>query len=133
MNKFDFFEVNVMEKERRTFKNGAITLVEYDGTFYHEQTDEKVIQVLNRFMNDRDTRLKFCFGNTDTGMDWEEEMDTTGYVGRSTGNVAIPILLHNKRSFGGGNILDLCVVKIEYANKSKGGVLYQHPLYYKEV
>ncbi len=120
-------------EERRVWHNGAITLVESDGTFYHEQTDEKVVQVLNRFMHDRDTRLRFCFGDADSGKDWEEEMDTVGYIGRSIGDVKIPILLYNKRSSGGGAMLDHCIVKIEYANKKKGGVLYQHPLYYKEL
>ena len=36
----------------------------------------------------------------------------------------------NKRSRVGGHILDLCIVKISYANKKDGGVLYQHPLYH---
>lgn len=121
------------ENERRTYKNGAIILVEYNGTFYHEQTDEKVVQVLDRFMHDRDTRLRFCFGDADSGKDWEEDLDIIGYIGRSTGDIKIPILLHSKRSSGGGAILDHCIVKIEYANKKKGGVLYQHPTYFKVV
>ena len=121
------------EKERRTYKNGAITFVEYNGTFYHEQTDEKVVQVLDRFMHDRDTRLRFCFGDADSGKDWEKELDITGYIGRSTGDIKIPILISNKRSSGGGAILDHCIVKIEYANKKKGGVLYQHSTYFKVV
>lgn len=122
-----------MEKEKRIFKNGAVILIEFNGTFYHEQTDEKIIRVLDRFMHDRDTRLRFCFGDADSGKDWEEEMDIVGYVGKSTGDIKIPILLYSKRSHGGGAILDHCIVKIEYANKKKGGVLYQYPLYHKEV
>lgn len=122
-----------MSDEKRTWHNGAITYIETDGTFYHEQTAEKVVQVLNRFMHDRDTRLRLYFGDAATGKDWEERHDIEGYLGRSTGNVPIPILLHNSRSTGGGAILDHCIVKIEYANKRCGGVLYEHSLYHKKA
>jgi len=119
--------------EQRTWHNGAINYVEHDGTFYHEQTPEKVIQVLNRFMSSASffcTRLRLYYGDADSGKDWGERRESLiGYVGRSTGDVKIPILLYNTRSSGGALILDDCIVKIEYASKKCGGVLYQHPFY----
>lgn len=72
-------------------------------------------------------RLKFAWGDTETGQDWGETFDVCGYVGNSTGNKPIPILLPRIDSIGGGAILDNCIVKISMA---KGGkVLWQHPDY----
>jgi hypothetical protein len=52
-----------------------------------------------------------------------------GRIGRSMGPVKIPIVLSNRRSIGGHGLLDTCVIKIEYANKSNGGVVWKHPAY----
>jgi hypothetical protein len=44
------------------------------------------------------------------------------------GPVKIPILVHNRRSSGGGGLLDNCVVKIiDIGSKT---VLYVHPKYH---
>jgi hypothetical protein len=56
-----------------------------------------------------------------------EENDVTGYVGKSTGNQPIPLLVHNSRSFGGGALLDHCIVKV--TDIATGRTLYQHPRY----
>jgi hypothetical protein len=109
------------------------SLVEFNGTYYHKETDKNVIEVLDRFMNCASfkcTRLKLYFGNVITGKDWGEENDCIGYIGRSSGDIKIPILLKNSKSTGGGSILDHCIVKIEYANKRCGGILYQNILYH---
>ena len=56
-------------------------------------------------------------------MAWNEEHDIFGYVGRSTGENKIPLLVANFRSYGGGALLDHCIIKIR---ESKGNrVLYQ--------
>ena len=61
---------------------------------------------------------------TKTGRDWCEENDTIGYIGLSRGTDArYPILVYNNRSYGGGAILDHCILKIK---ETKGGrVIYQ--------
>ena len=58
-----------------------------------------------------------------------DEYDVEGYVSRSTGITPIPILVHNKRSLGGGGILTNCIVKITTTGKNKW-TLYQHPSYH---
>jgi len=120
-----------MSDEKRKWVNYAHTYIETDGTFYHEKTPEKVIQVLNRFMHDREVRLKLYYGDPETGVDWGESYDILGYIGRSTGDIKIPILVYNNKCYGGVSILDHCIVKIEHANKRKGGVLYQHENYHR--
>jgi hypothetical protein len=90
---------------------------------YHEQTGEELIKVLEMVRKNR-IRVKIYLGDIKTGKDWCEEHDTIGYIGLSKGTQArYPILIYNERSYGGGALLDHCIVKIK---ESKGGkILYQ--------
>ena len=101
-----------------------------NGTSYHEKTPDAVIRVMENARQNR-TRLHVSLGFTDgseTGKDWLEENDVYGYIGRSTGPIKVPLLIPNRRSLGGGAILDHCIVRIR---QSAGGrVLYQHPKYH---
>ena len=115
-----------METITETLNNGnTIRYVRLDSqTCYHETTPEAVRRVLENARVNRE-RIRVFYGDTDTGRDWCEENDTQGRVGRSTGNIKIPLLLHNERSMGGGALLDHCVVKIMRGKC----VLYQHTRY----
>ncbi len=98
-----------------------------NGTSYHVETPAAVIEVLERSRQNR-TRIHVSYGDATTGRDWLEEWDITGFVGRSMGPIRVPLLIANRRSIGGGAILDHCVVRIR---SSVGGrVLYQHPAYH---
>lgn len=98
-----------------------------NGTSYHPTTPAAVIRILENSRKSG-TRLRLHYGDDKTGRDWLEENDVTGRVGRSSGSVKIPILLHNSRSMGGGGILDGSIVKIRAARG--GAVLWQHPKYH---
>lgn len=92
-------------------------------TEFHQDTPEKVKRVLSEYCHN-DRRLRIFYGDKLTGRDWLEECMVMGYVGNSTGSSKIPILVHNSRSYGGGAILDQCIVKIiDIQNRE---VLYQH-------
>lgn len=69
------------------------------------------------------TRIKINFGDPKTGIDWLEEYDTTGYIGKSTGTKPILLLVHNKRSMGGGAISTDNILKITETKSKK--VLYK--------
>lgn len=103
-----------------------------NGTSYDERTPDDVIAVLENARQNR-TRLHVSLGETDNdrgqvGRDWLEEFETHGYVGRSMGPIKVPLLIANRRSTGGGAILDHCVVRIR---ESAGGrVLYRNPAYH---
>ena len=93
-------------------------------TCYHAETDREVINVLEWARGTR-TRIHIHYGDIATGKDWNEEHDIEGYIGRSTGSIKIPLLVYNDRSYGGGGLLDHCIVKI---SEARGGyVLYRHP------
>ena len=94
---------------------------EIDGTFYDKRTNKKVIEVLERVRKDG-VRIVVDLGDTKTGESWNEVYDISGTIGRSTGKIKIPLLIHNKRSLGGGALLDHCIIGIK---ESRGGkVLY---------
>ncbi len=109
-------------------KNGHSTTYKItdNGTAFHIDTPEQVVRILENALH-TPQRLKLYLGDSDTGADWGEEHDTTGTIGRSTGNVKIPILLNNTRSIGGGAILDNCIVKIRDMRTKQ--ILYVHPNY----
>lgn len=98
-----------------------------NGTAYHVQTPDEVINILERCRQNK-TRIKIYLGNTETGEDWRETFDTTGTIGRSMGKIQVPILLHNSRSMGGGALLDHCIIKISESNGRRK--LYEHPKYH---
>lgn len=102
---------------------------ELNGTSYHAETPDSLCQLLERLRQSK-TRVRFHWGDPKSGKDWGDEFDVAGRIGRSTGRVKIPILVHNKRSLGGTGILDHRIVRIRHANKKDGGDIYRHPDYH---
>lgn len=98
---------------------------EVNGTSYSEDTPDSVINALENARK-YGNRIKINYGDSKTGLSWLEENDIMGTVGRSTGNIKIPILLANSRSIGGGAILDSSIIKITLGRT----ILYQHPAFH---
>ena len=98
-----------------------------NGTSFHAETPSEVCNSLNDAISSRRSkRSRIYLGDRETGKDWNEFYDNIGYVGRSTGLIKIPLMIHNTRSTGGGAILDHCIVKITVDKKT----VYQHPKYH---
>ena len=108
-----------------------------NGTTYSEHTPQRVRDILESARIGR-RRVRLFYGDTDRpdfeqvhkrkpepGKSWHEENYVTGYVGHSTGQSKIPIILHNSRSTGGPGILDACIVRILV----EGREAYRHPGY----
>lgn len=111
-------EIKMMEISDKRYKVA-------NGTYYHEDTSDAVIRVLeNARLNNR--RVRIFYGDRETGRDWMEIYDTIGTIGRSCGMVKIPLLIKNSRSMGGGAILDHCIVKITIDK----AIAYHAPNYY---
>ena len=99
---------------------------QHNGTYYYADTPQAVIDAIAPLIH-TNIRVKFYYGDPLTGCDYHEEHDTTGTIGRTTGPIHMPILLHNNRSTGGIIISTYIVVKIKETRT--GRILYQHPKY----
>jgi len=93
-----------------------------NGTCYHKDTPEKIINILESSRSWGE-RIRLFYGDTKTGKCWNEENDVVGTIGRSTGQIKVPLLIAKTTSTGGGAILDHCIIKII----NNGSILYQHP------
>lgn len=124
-----------MHNVTETLPNGnTIKYKIRNGTAYHEETPENIVQILESARaSNRSTRLRFCFGDVDTGRDWGEVNDIEGYIGRSTGSIKIPLLIKTVNSSGGGALLDHCIVRIERKERGDKSYteVYRHPLYHE--
>jgi hypothetical protein len=101
-----------------------------NNTAYKIDTPDDIVRILDSAYRDDSMRLTVDFGDTKTGKSWNEKHHVEGYIGKSTGEIKVPLLLFNVRSTGGDALLDNCVIRIAYSNKEKGGVLYRHPNYH---
>ena len=90
-----------------------------NGTAYSINTPIPVIEILEKARQNR-TRIRIWYGKD--GQCWNEEFDTIGTVGRSTGHFKVPLLIKNSRSMGGGAILDDCIVRID-VNYGRGKIV----------
>ena len=91
---------------------------EVNGTFYKKDTPKDLIEVLERVRENR-IRIVVDYGDIKTKKSWEEEYDIKGYIGRSTGEIKIPILIYNSRSTGGGSLLDNCILSVKTTKGNK--------------
>ena len=94
-----------------------------NGTSYKDTTDDEVIRILETCRISK-KRIRLFYGLQ--GEPWNEENDTIGNVGRSTGKNKIPLLIKSSRSMGGGAILDDCIYRIDTKDgKGKIFTVYQ--------
>jgi len=97
-----------------------------NGTYFDGNTPDTVCFILSSAMQTRQ-RLKIYNGDSTTGKDWMEEHGKYITVGRSTGTIKIPLAILTVKSYGGGSLLEDCIVKI--VDKKTGVLLYQHANY----
>lgn len=89
-------------------------LVLKDGTLedYTKTVNDKLINILLRAYKYK-FRIRIWYGDTETGRAWNEEYDIMGTVGRTTGDIKIPILVYNKKSWGGSALLMGSIIRID--------------------
>ena len=78
----------------------------FNDTHYDDDTPAEVINFCEQSRRLKN-RLRIWYGITKgkhAGLAYDDEFETTGYVGRSTGSVKIPLIIHNARSLGGGSL-----------------------------
>lgn len=116
------------ENENMTIKlaNGHISTYKiYDGVYYDQETPDEVVHILARAMRTHQ-RIRIFYGDKSTGKCWLEEYDTIGYIARTGGKMAIPILINRNGSSGGGAIITANIVRITIDKQT----VYSHPKYH---
>ncbi|MCD9026805.1 hypothetical protein LDO26_01060 [Luteimonas sp. BDR2-5] len=94
-------------------------------TYFDPGTVPKVRKILEAYRRSRNT-LRLVLGNSNTGTAWLEEHDVVGTIGRSTGWLKVPLLIH-PGEHGGSAILTaniLCII-----DWRSGDTVYRHPAY----
>lgn len=78
---------------------------------YTATVNDELVYILSRCYEKRN-RIRVWYGDTKTGRAWNEEYDIIGRVGRTTGELKVPILVYNARSCGGSEILLSSLIRI---------------------
>lgn len=99
-----------------------------NGIEFDSNTPERVVNILLTYMGSKQ-RIRLFYGDSKTGRDYGETYDVMGYIGRSTGQVKIPLLINNSRSMGGMGILTGSIVRITVDKRN----IYVHPKYKCDV
>jgi len=94
--------------------------------YFNDETSDKVKECLEHCYNSK-LRIRVWYGDAKTGVSWMDEYETTGTIGRSTGQQKIPLLIKNSRSSGGGGILCHCIIRIDVISSRR--TIYKHPLF----
>lgn len=92
----------------------------YGKMHFMENTPFEVKAILNQYLH-TDKRLRIFLG--DEKEYWLEEYDVIGYIGRSSGEIKIPLLIRNSKSNGGGSISTNCIKQITLNKK----IIYKDP------
>ena len=75
-------------------------------------------------------RVRIWYGDTETGASWNEEYEVAGTIGRSSGKIAVPLLVRNSRSHGGMALPDDCIVRIDDIKEKR--TVYRHDNFHVE-
>lgn len=81
-----------------------------EGWKYKE--NEELWKVLSSLVHSG-RRVRIWYGDTEIGRSCNEEHEVTGTIGRSTGRIAVPILIKSSRSYGGQALLDDLIIRID--------------------
>ena len=68
-----------------------------DGTAYHADTPEAVVVILEQYRKSG-KRIDLSYGDATTGRDWLNDYGRVGRLGRSTGQIKIPVMLESHRT-----------------------------------
>lgn len=110
-----------------TYGSRYVECIEEEGTHYHIHTADEVIRVLEKVRKES-IRISIDYGDTKTGESWGKLFETVGKVGRCTGPIRVPLLLHNIRSTGGDFIYTNNIIEIKTTKEKE--ILYKlkiHP------
>jgi hypothetical protein len=109
-------------------------LIEYRGLWFNPDTPQEVMAVVKAHSERHPRcRLRFHYGDQQTGRDWLEEFECEGYIGRSCGKTPVPLVVHNERSHGGGALMTSSIIGIRKTTATDPYWLYRHPTFHQPI
>lgn len=99
-------------------------------TTYSPGTPKQLQDVLES-LHSTNKRVRIWYGDPDTGLCWDEEYDVMGYIGRSTGTVKVPLLVHSRSSLGGPQLSTGRILRVDITKT--GETIYKSPKYQRPV
>ena len=121
-------KIKLKELHIEEYPNWADYYYIVNGTYYffkreaenhtevYERVNEKLISILESCRKNN-TRIRVWYGANNKI--WLEESDVIGRINRTNGRIKIPILVNNKRSLGGSELLVHCIVIIDDIEEKK--------------
>lgn len=94
--------------------------IKHGGLHFHKDTPREVMDLLALYWQS-DVRLRIFLGTPDEY--WLEQHDVMGTIGRSTGDIKVPLLMSTICAKGGGAILTDRIMMITVDKK----IVYKHP------
>lgn len=100
-----------VEREGMYFEVG-IFLRDENKLKVYDNVSEGLMSILFRAYKYK-FRIRVFYGDTHTGRSWNEEYDIMGTIGKTCGDIKIPILLKRKDSCWGGALLVGAIIRID--------------------
>lgn len=115
MNKYETRVMNLDNGNSFQYVNVNGTWLKYGKNIQSEgwkyKENEKLWNVISLLVHSG-RRVRIWYGD-ETGRSWNDEFEVTGSIGRSTGDIKVPLLINNSRSYGGSALLDDCIIRID--------------------
>lgn len=115
----------VPEKKEEIYIANGVRYKKVRNLFFHYDVPEKLCDIINRLYLSGE-RIIIEYGDTRNHREWTESLRERGSIGRSTGEIKVPLLIATKRSKGGNAISDLDIMYIKNAKTKK--LLYNYKI-----
>ena len=107
------------------------TYKEFGGLYFSEDTKSYLLKEAICYAFNNKIRVRVWYGDINTGVSWNDENDICGYIGRSTGQIKIPLLINSRKSSGGGALSVSCIIKVVETQTKR--VLYKHENFHQST
>lgn len=123
--------LSLTENAVTQYRSAKMNYEEFNGIFFPVGTSPNLMSIISDAYYGG-YRLRFCYGDLDTGKDYMESYDVVGCIGRSSGKIKVPLLIKTKRSTYGGELF-YNIVKIEKQVGKKYYEIYRHKFYHTPI
>lgn len=93
------------------------------GTCLSAGINDQLVQLIEGYRGSK-TRLRFWYGDRFEGFAWGDIEE--GTIGRSNGEVKIPLLIRKSNSSGGGSLMENSIIRVDQTSSALSTYFWQH-------